>query len=57
MRKFILGAAFLLFLAFAATSCSPKYGCEMNQDTHSSLENSKGGNSNLFPKHMRRKRN
>ncbi|MCB0705962.1 MAG: hypothetical protein KDC34_11655 [Saprospiraceae bacterium] len=56
MKKILIGSCFLFFLALTTPSCSPKYGCEIN-DTHgSSMDNAKGGNTNLFPKHMRKKR-
>jgi hypothetical protein len=48
-------------LSTTQTSCSPGYGCEMeehaNTDYNEKLNSTKRGKSNLFPKRMRKKMN
>lgn len=55
----IMLALALSLVAITLPSCATKSGCPMNENVHSKPDrkgklSKKGGNSNLFPKDMRR---
>ena len=47
---------FLIGLVFTAPACRAKYGCKINEETHTDLSKRKAKKSKqqLFPKKMRR---
>lgn len=58
LNYFMLALA-LTLVSTALPSCATKSGCPMNENVHSKPDrkgklSKKGGNSNLFPKDMRR---
>ena len=53
-RPQILIATLLIASGLMVSSCAPKYGCPINEETHVDFEKSKGkrGKSQLFDKKM-----
>lgn len=61
-KRFLPLLLLLAFLVAAAPACSPKYGCPSNESVHVKPNRkgklpSKGGNSGLFPKDVKKKGN
>ncbi len=57
LTKLMLFCSFLLVFSTTNTACSKKTGCPMNEMTKKDKKlSTKGGKSNLFPKHMRKGR-
>ena len=60
MKKILAILSLFAFITFLLPSCSPKYGCPINESAHVQPNKKgklpkKGGKSQLFPKDMRRK--
>lgn len=62
-NRIILFSALILLATFLIPSagCAPKYGCPVYETTQAPTNrkgelSTKGGKSNLFPKHMRKNR-
>ncbi|MCB0640747.1 MAG: hypothetical protein KDC44_03870 [Phaeodactylibacter sp.] len=59
-KRFIPLLLLLAFLVVASPACSPKYGCPSTESVHVKPNRkgnlpSKGGNSGLFPKDVKKK--
>ena len=57
MKLRTLSRLFLLLFVLSVTlpACRAKYGCKINEETHTNLKKTKGkAKQNLFPKKMRR---
>ena len=57
-KKVVISTLIFAVAALLIPACAPKYGCEVNEETHVDFDKSgkkKRGKSELFPKKMRKK--
>lgn len=54
IRALSLGVFLCAMMVLGGTSCAPKYGCPINEETHVDFEKTKGkrGKTQLFDKKM-----